>query len=140
MWKHAFSGRLWIRDRNEHGSGFKSGGFSAFSWIWIGFGFYKFCLTGIGLDLIIFFWTSSQLSVLCQNCRLLHLICTFASVAFLTSVQIVQRVCLWITYYPVMQGRSLLLCVSCHQRGNCVGFIDCASFLDPWIFSCFIYV
>jgi len=30
--------------RDEHGFGFKSGGFSAFLWIWIGY--YKFCLTG----------------------------------------------------------------------------------------------
>ena len=41
------------------------------------YGSYIFCLTGFGLDLnlIILFYTSSQLSVLFQSCRLLHSAC-----------------------------------------------------------------
>jgi len=46
-----FTSIILLLTRDEHGFGFKSGAFSAFSWIWIGF--YKFCLTGFGLDLII---------------------------------------------------------------------------------------
>jgi len=58
------------------------------------------------LDLIILFGTSLQLSVLFQNCRLLHLDfrLLFASLGFRTSVEIVKCFCIWITYYPVMQG------------------------------------
>jgi len=36
-----------------------------------GFGCYHFCLNRIGLELIIFFWTSSQLSLQFCDCRLL---------------------------------------------------------------------
>ena len=48
-----------------------------------GFGFYKFCLTGIEFDLnlIILFWTS-QLSVLFRSCRLLHLILSLLQWSF----------------------------------------------------------
>jgi len=54
----------------------------------------------LDLDLIFLLCTSSQLSVLFRCYRLLQLICKFVSVEFLTSVDIVNLVCIciWITY------------------------------------------
>ena len=43
------------------------------------------------LNFIFLFRTPSQLSVLFRDCRLLHLICKFASVEFLTSLEIVYH-------------------------------------------------
>ena len=56
-----------------------------------GFGFYKFCLTGFGLDLdlITLFWNSLQLSVPFRSYRLLYLCCKFTSVGILISAEIV---------------------------------------------------
>jgi len=36
------------------------------------FGMWAFCLTRFGLELIIFFWTSSQLSAQFWDCKLLY--------------------------------------------------------------------
>jgi len=36
-----------------------------------GFGCYHYCLNRFGLELIILFWTSSQLSIQFRGCRLL---------------------------------------------------------------------
>ena len=106
--------------RDEHGFEFKSGGFWILWWTWIGFVFYKFYLTGFGLDLIILFWTSSQLSVLFPNCRLLHLsiFCKFPSVVFLTSVEIVNCFCIWRSeaeYWHTIQWCKVQACsLMCH--------------------------
>ena len=102
---------------DEHRFRIKFCGFSALWWIWIRVGYYKFCLTGFGLDLKILFWISSKLSVLFRNCWLLHLIWNFTSVEFLTTVEIVYQVCWNLEHWqnPVMQSVSLPSYVSCHQ-------------------------
>jgi len=41
-------------------------------WYFVEFEFYNFCLTRFRLDLIILFWTASELSVQFWNWRLLH--------------------------------------------------------------------
>jgi len=50
---------------------------------------------------MILFWTSSQLSVLFRNCRLLHLIGKFAWVEFLTSFEIIYRVSLNLEHWHI---------------------------------------
>ena len=58
---------------------------ATFQYIWIGC--YHFCLTRFGLELMIFCWSSSQLSVLFWNCSLLYW------QEFLKFVEIVYCVC-----------------------------------------------
>jgi len=48
-------------------------------------------------------------------------------VEFLTSVEIVHRFCIWITYYPVMQGTSKLCITPSELRNLC----DCHWF---WLY------
>jgi len=148
FWRYGFSNlkklsygrqrwtRIWI----------KFGRFSVLWCICIGFGFYKFCLTGFGLelDLLISFWTSPQLSVLFRNSRLLYLICTFASVEFHTSAKIVYCVCIWsidtapsdARYKPALSG-----IMSSKLRNSCDFHWFCTF---PWpiiaIVKSFLYV
>jgi len=50
-------------------------------WYFDGFGFYNFCLTRCGLDLITLFWTSSQLLIQFWDCRLLYWIVWLSGVS-----------------------------------------------------------
>jgi len=108
-----------FHSRDENGFGFKSWGFLVFWWIRTGLWFYNFCLTGCGVDLIILFWTFSQLSVRFRDCRLLYFnqICEVWSVEFLPPVGIAHGVC-WLC--PVVQACSL--CIMSSKLRNCCDF------------------
>jgi len=95
-----------------------------FESVFLRFRFYHFCLTRFGLELMIFFWTSSQLSIQFWNCRLLYW------QEFLKSVEIVF--CVYLRWaLSLTSETSLLYCVSSHQSYR-IGliFIDQIPFLD----------
>jgi len=107
------------RDEHGHGFGFKLGGFSALWWIWS----YIFCLTGFGLDLdlIILFYTSSQLSVLFQSCRLLHSACSLFICC--SGVSYIYRKCTPCLYLDHMRSidaryKPALLCIMSSKLRN----------------------
>ena len=120
---------------HEHGLGFKSCRILIFWWIWILYS--NFCLTRFGLNLIILFWTFSQLSVQFGDCRSLYWTFWFS---WISQNRRDCIVCLFECWALCMTSEiSLLFYVPRHQSYRIrQTFIDSDPFLDS-SFNCYRY-